>query len=212
LKENPELTFDEAFERFLRPHEGRVHMNQVPPKVFEAAALRTALVMFEGHYSGVVQPDEHFIPLKKDFSNAEEVIEKVRDISYLEAMTERTHRDIVRSGQFSYAVLGMKVAEAIDRLAPPARPRRFAYAVVTCARDRENWSLPIHNFPYTQPVVVQALPKPPKPPVPPLPSRLRMCWLLLPKAVRWPLKKTFKPIVNGVVVALRRLATGRKSD
>ena len=102
IEEDPDLTFEEAFERFLRDREGEVVMNQVSPRIFEAIALRTALVLFEGTYSGVIRPDEHYIPLKKDYSNVDDVLAKLEDIDYLEAMTARAHRDIIASGAYSY--------------------------------------------------------------------------------------------------------------
>ena len=77
-------------------------MNQVSPRVFEAAAARAALILFEGDYSGVVEADVHYIPLKKDFSNLDEVFERLKDVAALEEMVERTYRDLISSGRFSY--------------------------------------------------------------------------------------------------------------
>lgn len=99
---NPQIEYDEVASRFLREHEGRVRMNQISPKVFEAIRLRTALILFEGEYSGVVRPNEHFIPLKKDFSNVDEVFEKLMDDEFLESLTTRAYREIIESGKFSY--------------------------------------------------------------------------------------------------------------
>ena len=100
--ENPEITFEEISAKVLAPHEGRVLMNQISPKIFEAIRLRTALVLFEGSYSGVVFPYEHYIPLKKDFSNIDEVLAKLEDDEYLQSLTERAYQDIVASGKYSY--------------------------------------------------------------------------------------------------------------
>ena len=102
LVEKPEITYQEIRARVLAPHEGLVHMNQISPKVFEAIRLRTALILFEGSYSGVVQPDVHFIPLKKDFSNIDEVIEKLQDDDFLRVLTDRAYEDVVASGKYSY--------------------------------------------------------------------------------------------------------------
>ncbi|MGH7199756.1 MAG: hypothetical protein ACREJB_04075, partial [Planctomycetaceae bacterium] len=74
LEQHPDLSYRDLHDRYLKHHEGRVRMNQISPKIFEAAAQRTALILFEGRYSGVVRPDEHFIPLRKDFSNIETVL------------------------------------------------------------------------------------------------------------------------------------------
>ena len=43
----------------------------ISPRHFEAAAFRICQVLFEGEYSGVLQPMVHYVPLKKDFSNFE---------------------------------------------------------------------------------------------------------------------------------------------
>ncbi|QWF45429.1 glycosyltransferase family protein [Bordetella hinzii] len=99
---DPEISFKTISEQVLAGHEGQVHMNQISPKVFEAIRLRTALILFEGDYSGVVKPNEHFIPLKKDFSNVDEVLEKLADDAYLTELTERAYTDVVASQKFSY--------------------------------------------------------------------------------------------------------------
>lgn len=101
-REHADMPFPEFAERYLAPHEGLVRMNQISPKIFEAIRLRTALVLFEGSYSGVVQPEEHFIPLKKDYSNVAEVLDRLQDVAYLEALTERAYRDVIQSGRYSY--------------------------------------------------------------------------------------------------------------
>ena len=46
-------------------------MRQISPRVFEAAAMHTPMILFSGRYSDLLQPGEHFIQLKKDFSNVD---------------------------------------------------------------------------------------------------------------------------------------------
>ncbi len=102
LSENPEVTFDEVFTSILAKHEKRITMNQISPKIFESILFRTALVLFEGEYSGVVQPEIHYIPLKKDFSNIDSVFEKLENLEYLEHITDRAYSDVIDSGLYSY--------------------------------------------------------------------------------------------------------------
>jgi hypothetical protein len=108
----------ESFESFhaqhLQPHEGHVRMNQISPKVFEAISLRTALVCFEGVYSGVIQPDIHYIPLKKDYSNVDDVFAKLEDLDLLEEMTERAFRDVIASGRYSYAAFARNFEAVLE--------------------------------------------------------------------------------------------------
>lgn len=102
LAENPDLSYEEAHARYIGAREGKIKMNQISPRVFEAIALRTALVLFEGDYSGVIQPNIHYIPLSKDFGNIEDVLLKLTDDGYLTAITERAYRDILLSKKYSY--------------------------------------------------------------------------------------------------------------
>jgi len=102
LSRDPSLSYDEIFERFLSDHEGKIRMNQISPKIFEAVAHHTALILFEGEYSGVAKPGLHYIPLKKDFSNVDEMLWKLNDFEYLERLTERAYSQIIQSGRYSY--------------------------------------------------------------------------------------------------------------
>jgi hypothetical protein len=45
---------------------------------------------------------EHYIPLKKDFSNFGQVIEQFRDPSVRRELTENAYRDLIASGEHSY--------------------------------------------------------------------------------------------------------------
>src|SRR5262249_32567983 len=71
---NPAASYAEIHAKFLKDVDGRIVMNQIAPKMFEAIACRTALVLFEGRYSGVLEPDRHFIALRKDFANVDAVL------------------------------------------------------------------------------------------------------------------------------------------
>lgn len=117
----PGITFAEMHQKVVHKYEGPVQMNQVSPKIFEAIRLRTALVLFDGEYSGVVQPDVHFIPLRKDYSNIDEVFGKLDDLDYLARLTDRAYRDVIESGLYSYRrfVEGVDADIAKRQMSPP---------------------------------------------------------------------------------------------
>jgi glycosyltransferase involved in cell wall biosynthesis len=116
------LPYAEVHTRYLAQHEGLVRMNQISPKIFEAIRLGTALVLFEGDYSGVVKPDLHYIPLKKDYSNIDEVFARLEDIDFLEQLTERAHRDVIETGRYSYRAFVSSFDDDItSHLRRPAR-------------------------------------------------------------------------------------------
>lgn len=100
--DNPSLSDFDVYIGTVRCKEIDGIMNQVSPRIFEAISARTVLVLFEGNYSGVVKAGEHFIPLKKDGSNLNEVIALLQDGDYVDAMAERAYRDVIESGKYSY--------------------------------------------------------------------------------------------------------------
>jgi hypothetical protein len=96
-----DVSFEEAYEEYFETYDDTIKMAQVSPKIFEAISLKTALVCFEGEYSGVIKPNLHYIPLKKDFSNIESVFNKIMDDDLLKRMTERAYKDIILSNEWS---------------------------------------------------------------------------------------------------------------
>jgi len=124
------MPFTEFAERFIGDEEGRVRMNQISPKIFEALRLRTALILFEGQYSGVVEPHKHFIVLKKDYSNVDEIISKLNDIDFLKELTERGYQDVIASQHYSYETFIGKFDKYLAKRLSGPRQARAQFASV----------------------------------------------------------------------------------
>ena len=114
VEEDPNIEFNEIYEKLIKEKEKNVKMNQISPKIFEAISLKTVLILFEGEYSGVIKPNIHYIPLKKDFSNVDEILKKLEDIEYLKNITERAYKDVIESGNYSYKKFVSKFDEIIS--------------------------------------------------------------------------------------------------
>ena len=69
---------EEALE-MLNIYEGNVKYNQISPRHFEAAATRTVQFLYEGEYSRILTQYKHYFPVKKDFSNFEEIISVIEN-------------------------------------------------------------------------------------------------------------------------------------
>jgi hypothetical protein len=110
----PNASDDEIYKKLIQPLEEDGLMNQVSPRIFEAIAAHTVLVLFEGEYSGVVTPGIHFILLKKDGSNLDEVFKLLSDDGYVDAMTSRAYKDIIDSGRYSYQSFVQRVDKEIE--------------------------------------------------------------------------------------------------
>ena len=90
-------------------------MGQISARIFEATAMRSALVLYAGRYSDAIEPNEHYIPVAHDHSNLAEVFGAMADTDALEAMVERTHAHLIRSNRFSYSAFVAQVDEALAR-------------------------------------------------------------------------------------------------
>ena len=102
LAENPEIDFETVADLKLNNWEGNVYYRMISPRIFEAAALRVVQILFEGKYSGILVPYEHYIPLKKDFSNIDEVISLFNNSEYLDKVTDAAYQHLVSNERFSY--------------------------------------------------------------------------------------------------------------
>ena len=114
IKKDPESSYEDIHKKILHNHEKQVSMNQISPKIFEAIQLKTALILFEGTYSNVISPGVHYIELKKDYSNIEDVFDKIKCDDTLERMTSCAYNDVVLSGKYSYKSFISKVDEHIS--------------------------------------------------------------------------------------------------
>jgi hypothetical protein len=114
LRANPDLGYEELHRRHLQGIDGAIRMNQISPRMFEAICTRTALVLFEGEYSGILSPGRHYIPLRKDFSNVDDVFRALEDLPTLNAMVARAHADVDASGKYSYKAFIAEFDEYLD--------------------------------------------------------------------------------------------------
>lgn len=116
LHQHPAADFKEVQRAVLQPYEGNILYSAISPRIFEAAAVKTPLIMFPGWYSGVCQPNTHYIPLEKDFSNMEDVVAKLKDIDYLQSLANRTHYDLIQSNRYAEHQLMEVVNHKIEHL------------------------------------------------------------------------------------------------
>lgn len=117
LTAHPGATFDDVHAAVLQPHDGNVPMNVMTPRLFEAAALRTALILFPGRYSDVLEPWRHYIPLEKDFSNFDQVARLIRDDKFLTELTQRTYREVAEEPAYSLRRMVIDFDRVLDDMA-----------------------------------------------------------------------------------------------
>lgn len=105
LNVNPGCTFEEIYNAVLRKYElsdENVYYRTISPRVFEAAAFKVCMVMFEGSYSGLLQPYIHYIPLRKNFSNIEEVFDTFNNLDRCKSITENAYSHLIKKNVYTF--------------------------------------------------------------------------------------------------------------
>lgn len=113
---HPQADYATARAAVLGACEEETIMNQVSPRIFEAIAAGTALVLYEGSYSGVVHADRHFIALRKDGRNITDVLHKLGDARALSEMAARAWDHVIASGHFGARRFMVEYDVALARL------------------------------------------------------------------------------------------------
>jgi hypothetical protein len=102
MSQRPDMSFDEISTALLKQYENNIPARVMSPRCFEAAVFDTCQILFEGEYNGVLTPWRHYLPLKRDFSNFDEVVRAFRDPAIRKSVTDAAYQDLIASGEYSY--------------------------------------------------------------------------------------------------------------
>jgi hypothetical protein len=99
----------------LAPQHDNLRYRTVSPRHFEAAACRTLQILYEGDYRGIFQPWRHYVPLRRDFGNFDEVLRALRDDALATEITERAFNEVACNPAYGYPAFVGQLDEAIFR-------------------------------------------------------------------------------------------------
>ena len=114
---NPEATFEEVREKFLEGRDGDVVINVISPRCFEAACLKTLMIMYPGEYSGVLQAGRHYLMLAPDHSNMDEVVAVLRNPERAGEIIHNTYEEVVKSDAWTHKMFISHFDRIIDEVA-----------------------------------------------------------------------------------------------
>ena len=109
------VSYEILREQYFAEVENAIDLAQISPRIFEAIALRTLCILYEGEYSGLLKPYEHYLPLKKNFSNIDEIISRLNDTVYVSEVIANAYAEIAHDPSLSYASFVSKFDEVIER-------------------------------------------------------------------------------------------------
>lgn len=144
VKEHPKASYEEIERNCFPGLDGTFHGIAISPRHLEACATGTCQILIEGDYNGILQPDRHYIELKKDFSNLDGILDRVIRDDERQRITEQAFADIVESRNYSYRkftdfVVGAALAGSDGQKIQSPSPRIEAAHNLAGALDRLSW-------------------------------------------------------------------------
>jgi hypothetical protein len=102
VRQNPRASFEEIEQECFPGRDGYLNYFAISPRHLEACATRTCQILIEGEYNGILTPNIHYIELKRDFSNLNDVIHILAQDELRDTIVERAYSDIVESKRYTY--------------------------------------------------------------------------------------------------------------
>ncbi len=99
---NPKASFNEIEKNCFKNIDFNVSYFMMGPKNFEAILSKTLQILIEGEYNNILKPSKHYIELKKDFSNIDEIIKITNDLNFCQKFVDDAKEDILKNKRLYY--------------------------------------------------------------------------------------------------------------
>ena len=123
LSRHPNASFEEIESACFPGEDGRYVFTGFSPRIFEAALMECCQILVEGDYRGILRPYEHYIPLRKDCSNVDEVFSLMEDRKLVLQCIERTYEELIASPKYRYSEMVNGVIGDVQRRLHIQRPK-----------------------------------------------------------------------------------------
>jgi hypothetical protein len=124
LRQHPNADFEEVSAALFADVDGKTAVQTISPRLFEAAAFENTLILHEGRYEDMIKPDVHYISVKKDYSNVDEVVRRMKDRAFCAMLARNARKDLIDSKQYNYAAFVERFDTILESHVetPKARP------------------------------------------------------------------------------------------
>jgi SAM-dependent methyltransferase len=111
MEANPGTTFKQLHAIFFKDQASPVSGKAISSRHFEPIGTKTCQLLLEGDYNGILKAGEHYIPIRKDYSNLTDALGKFMDHDYRRAITERAYEYVM-----SHHTHNHRIAHMLDQL------------------------------------------------------------------------------------------------
>jgi len=107
MKENPQADIPEIKARFFDGLTDYISGKSISSRHFEPIGAKTCQVLLEGEYNGILTAGEHYIAIRKDYSNIQEVVRQLKDDAFREEMTRRAYEYVMENHTYAHRIRGL---------------------------------------------------------------------------------------------------------
>ena len=129
LSSHPKATFEEVEEACFPGLDGQYAFTAISPRVLETATLGSGQILVDGAYSGIVKPWEHYLPIRADASNFDEIVEAMGDVEEMERMIKRCREAILDCRFLRYSFQAQRILDLIRERSGDSRPESHLQGV-----------------------------------------------------------------------------------
>jgi hypothetical protein len=115
----PNISYEELAKKLKIATKKEGDFSAISPRLFEASAMGVCQILDEDEYIGEIEPWVHYIPLKNDFENIDEVIRAMGDFEKSESMANAAATALISSGRYTYEFFVKEMLKKLDCLVLP---------------------------------------------------------------------------------------------
>ncbi|TLS76038.1 hypothetical protein FE236_07855 [Mariprofundus erugo] len=116
VRKHPEALFDEVEAACFPGQEGKYAFTAISPRVLEAGMLDSCQILVEGSYSGIISPWQHYIPIKADASDFEDVYRAMSDTGLVAGLIRNCRESLLDTKALRASCAAANVIELIREL------------------------------------------------------------------------------------------------
>lgn len=117
----------------------------ISPRIFEAGLFDCCQILVEGEYNGILKENKHYIPVKRDLSNTDEVLAKISNKEFVESIVTQFRSDIVLNKSYGYKKF---VEDIFSSINIKELNRNSSYFFIKLLMKTTFWILYIYSLTY----------------------------------------------------------------
>jgi len=112
-RQHPTASFPEVHARFFRNISTPISGKAISSRHFEPIGTRTCQILLEGSYNGILQADKHYLSLRKDLANIDDVVRRFKDEEQRRTIVEQAYEHVITEHTYHHRVATLLTAVGV---------------------------------------------------------------------------------------------------